>query len=451
MNDHSARLFGPPETWQRDVLAGMLRFEAALARVQGDLGVIPKEAVAPIEHACDMEGFDLGAVGRGTVDAGIPVVPFVKTLTARVEKASGGEAARYVHWGATSQDVLDTAIVLAARERLQLIETSLQSAADLAAGHARAHRGSVMTGRTWLQPALPISFGLKCAGWLAGIVRARTAVRRSLREDVALQFGGASGTMASLGERGAATREGMGEALDLPVPPMPWHAERSRVVQIGGSFALVCGAAGKIATDVALMMQAEVAEAFEGAAEGKGSSSTMPHKRNPAHSAQLRANALRAPGLLATLHAAMLHEHERGAGTWNAEWEPLGALAQLATASAGLLRQVLEGMEVDRDRMAANLDDRAGLPLAESLMMALAPHVGRMEAHRLVGDAARRAAASDRTLSEAAREDEAIASRLDADEITAALAPAGYLGAADTFLDAMLHEHERMRDADDQG
>lgn len=415
-------------------LQAMLDFEAALARAEADAGVIPQETAGPIAEACIAGFYDPAAIGAAAPAGGNIAIPLVKALTAKVPEAARG----WVHWGATSQDAIDTAAMLLARDGLAILRRDLRAAMEACAALAEAHRATLMPGRTWLQQALPISFGFKAATWLGGLIDAHRRLRRAESEALALQFGGASGTLAALGDKGTEVRRRLAALLRLAEPPVTWHTERGRILEIAAALAGLSGAASKIATDVLLLMQSEVGETFEPAASGKGGSSTMPHKRNPVGAAAIRANHRRVAGIMATLTMAMEQEHERAPGGWSAEWETMRDLFVLAGGSVERLAEMLGGLELDTERMRSNLDAQRGLPLAESLMMALAPAIGRMQAHHRVEAASKRALAAGCTLADIARSEPAIASHLSAEEIDRALDPNHYLGTAGTMIDAAL-------------
>jgi 3-carboxy-cis,cis-muconate cycloisomerase len=309
------------------------------------------------------------------------------------------------------------------------------------------HRGTVMAGRTLMQQALPITFGYKAAVWLAGLTQAAERLRRAEAE-LALQFGGAAGTLAALGTDGAKVKSALAAKLGLKEAPIAWHTERGRIFDIATALAGASGAAAKIATDVLFLMQTEVAEAFEPSAPGKGGSSTLPHKRNPVGAAAIRANHRRISGMMATVTVGLEQEHERAAGAWAAEWETLRELFVLSAGSIERLREMLSGLEVDPVRMRQNLDATLGLPLAESLMMALAPKIGRMEAHHRVEAASKLALASNRPLAEVAKAEPAIAGNISSEEIDRALDPKNYLGSADQMIDAALAAARRAMEKD---
>jgi 3-carboxy-cis,cis-muconate cycloisomerase len=339
----------------RSTLQNMLDFEAALARAEAATGVIPDAAVGPIEAACRADSFDMAALAEAATRSGNLAIPLVKTLTANVAKADV-EAARYVHWGATSQDVIDTATMLTLRAGIDALDADLSRAIKGFAGLARAHRNTAMVARTWLQHALPMPFGLKAAEYASSLARARCRLRRLRREGLALQFGGAAGTLAALGDKGLAVSERLAQELNLPLPEAPWHTHRDRIAEAASSFAILAGSCGKIARDVSLMMQTDVAEAFEPAGEGRGGSSTMPHKRNPVAAASALGCATMAPQLAATIFAAQVQDHERSAGPWHAEWPTLPQLMLVTSGALAAIVDIAEGLDVDAARMRSNLD-----------------------------------------------------------------------------------------------
>jgi 3-carboxy-cis,cis-muconate cycloisomerase len=422
-----ARLFD-----DRARLQAMLDFEAALARAEATAGVIPPEAAEAITAACDADRFDLAAIGRAAADGGNLAIPMVKALTAAV----GGDAGRYVHWGATSQDAIDSGFMLQARGGLDLLLAELAAIGDALDVLAARHAATVMAGRTFLQHALPVSFGLRAAGWLAGVTAARAELTHVRATALAVQFGGAAGTLASLGDRGPAVAERLAVELGLPPAPLPWHGDRSRIARIACALGLTAGGLGKIALDVALLMQTEVGEAFEPAAAGKGGSSTMPHKRNPVGATLALASARQAQALVPLALQAILAEHERAIGGWHTEWVALPQAFRLTAATAAHVRVIAEDLEVDAARMRQNLDRTQGLVLAERVMMALAPTLGRMPAHHRIEAATKRAVAEGATLHAVLAADAEIVATLGADGLAALFEPEGYLGASETFIAA---------------
>ncbi len=422
-------------------IAAMLAFEAALARAEVEAGLIPPQSGDAIAVACRSFTADIGALAQATRIAGNPAIPLVKALTAHCEGPGRG----WVHWGATSQDVIDTAASLVGRRAAALLDEDLVHLCDALAALAATHRNTVMAGRTLLQPALPVTLGFKAAQWLDMAMRCRDRLQEAVDVACILQFGGAAGTLAALGPSAGVVRDALGRLLALPVPPLAWHASRDRVARLGCELAVLTGALAKVAGDIVLLMQAEVGEAFEPAAPGKGGSSTMPQKRNPVAAPAVRAAALRANGLAADLIAALPQEHERGAGGWHMEWTVLPDLFLGTAGALSHVRDVIEGLEVDSARMRANLEIGGGALMAEALMMALAPQLGRHEAHHLVQRLVKRAVAGNRSLREAALEDDTAVSTLGTDRIERVLQPEDYLGVAGESIDEAVARWTRRR------
>ncbi len=392
-------------------LQALLDAERALAAAEARAGVIPADAADAIAAACHADRLDTAELAERARAAGNPVEPLVRALSGAVED----DAARYVHWGATSQDVLDTAAMLVSRVALDLILERLVGVARQCARLADAHRSTPMVGRTLLQQAVPTTFGLKAAGWLIGVLDARRGLLR-VRESLAVQLGGAAGTLAPLGDHGLEVARFFAEELALQEPVAPWHTNRVRVAELGAALAVAAGVVAKIGLDLALMSQAEVGEVAE--AEG-GASSTMPQKRNPVGSALAIACARHVNAHASTLIAALPQEHERAVGAWHSEWPALtGALAFTGGAAEAALR-ALDGLEVDAKRMRANMELSGDAVMAEQASFLLAERVGRREAYELVA----RAAGSGRPLAE----------ELDLD-----LEPTSYLGSAEAFVDRAL-------------
>jgi 3-carboxy-cis,cis-muconate cycloisomerase len=421
----------------RATIQAMLDVEAALARAQAKVGLIPQSAVAPIAAACAAEAYDIDALGRAAALAGNTAIPLVKALTEAV-RAADEDAARYVHWGATSQDIQDCGLVLQIRAALAPLDSDLQRLELALARLAARHAADPLPGRTWLQHAAPITFGLKAAGYLSALRRARRRLRDAGEASLVLQFGGAAGTLASLGERGMEVSQSLAQELDLALPALPWHAARDRLVDLACTLGVLTGGLGKMARDLSLLMQTDVGEAFEPAAAGKGGSSTMPHKRNPVGCAVALAAAIRVPPLVATMLAAMPQEHERGLGGWHAEWETLPEIFRLTSGALAQMATAFEGLEVDTATMRADLDKTHGLLMAEAASMALAEHVGKAQAHHLVETASRRALADGSSLAEALSAMPEATRHLSADALTQILRPEGYLGAAAAFIQRVL-------------
>lgn len=366
------------------------------AAVAGRRGAVADDPAHPGGPAADLEravaglSIDPADLARRARGAGNPVVPLVKDLVAAVPE----RARPWVHLGATSQDILDTALVLVARDVTGSVLESLRRARDTAAALARRHRGTAMAGRTLGQVAVPTTFGLKAAGWAVGLDAAAAEVERVRRDRLAVQLAGAAGTLAVYGDRAPQVLGAFARELDLPVPSAPWHTERSRVRELASSLAGAVAAAGKVGTDVALLATTEVGEAAEGGGAGHGGSSAMPHKRNPVTSVLLRAAAVRAPGLLATVYAGSLQEHERATGGWHAEWQPLVELLVLTDGAAQRVHELLTGLTVDAGRMRENLDAARPFVMAEALATRLARDLGRTRAQDAVREALDRAVAA---------------------------------------------------------
>jgi 3-carboxy-cis,cis-muconate cycloisomerase len=418
-------------------LQHMLDFEAALARAEAAIGVIPKTAADPIGDACKADSFDLSALAEAATRTGNLAIPLVKALTTAVAKTDA-EAARYVHWGATSQDVIDTAAMLTLRAAIDALLPDLDRAIAGFAGLARKHRDTAMVARTWLQHALPMPFGLKLAEYAAALHRSRNRLQRLRREALALQFGGAAGTLAALGDQGWRVAEQLAEELALPLPDAPWHTHRDRIAEAASVLAILAGTCGKIARDIQLMMQTDVAEAFEPAGEGRGGSSTMPHKRNPVAAATALAAATMAPNLAATIFAAQVQDHERSAGPWHAEWPTLPMLQLVTSGALAAIVDIAEGLEVDAERMRVNLDATGGLTMAEAVTFALAQTIGKSAAHHLVEAAVKRAVAEKQHLRDVLASDPEIAAHLNAEKLAALFEPMAYQGVSQALIDRLL-------------
>jgi 3-carboxy-cis,cis-muconate cycloisomerase len=418
-------------------LQRMLDFEAALARAEAATGVIPARAAGPIATACRAEAFDLDALAEGATRSGNLAIPLVKALTANIARTDA-DAARYVHWGATSQDVIDTAAMLTLRAAIDALLADLDRAVAGFARLARQHRATAMVARTWLQHALPIPFGLKLAEYAAALHRSRARLQRSRKETLALQFGGAAGTLAALGDNGWRVAEKLAHELELPLPDAPWHTHRDRMAEAASVLAILAGTCGKIARDVSLLMQTDVAEAFEPAGEDRGGSSTMPHKRNPVAAATALAAATMAPNLAATMFAAQVQDHERSAGPWHAEWPTLPTLLLVTSGALAAIVDIAEGLEVDTARMRVNLDATHGLIMAESVTMALAEKIGKSEAHHLIEAASKKAVAEKKDLRDVLTQDPKVAAHLDAGKIAGLFEPMAYQGVSQTLIDRLL-------------
>ncbi len=426
------------DAWFRSLLA----VEAALARAAARTGLVPTTAADAVAAACASPArLDLATVVARAADAGNPVPPLVRALS----DAVGERDAVAVHVGATSQDVVDTALVLMSRDAIGAIDADLAAAAGAAAGLARAHRDDVLMGRTLMQQGLPTTFGLKAAGWLAALDGARLRLAEVVAS-LPVQYGGAVGTLAASGGAGVAVRAALAEELGLTTTAVPWHTVRLPIADLAGALGAAAGAVATVAVDVVLLAQSEVAEAAE-VSETRGGSSAMPHKNNPVAAISARACARRAPGLVGTLLAAMEQEHERAAGAWHAEWPTLTDLLTTVGSAASWLAESLSSLQVDPARMAAAVTAAAEGPLAAALADALTPSLGRGAAHDAAAAATREARGSGRPLAEVVR------ARTDVDA-AAVLAAAGLDGAgpdvgeAGAQVDAALAEHGALTEGE---
>jgi 3-carboxy-cis,cis-muconate cycloisomerase len=421
---------GIPELFSPEALVGaMLRFEAALARAEARAGAIPGPAAEAIAAACDSEAFDAAAVWREGEAAGTPAIPLVRRLTESVP----AEARGWVHLGATSQDVMDTAMVVQSRAALDALGGDLRGLAGACAGLAERYAAAPGPGRTLLQHAVPVTFGLKAARWLTVVARRARSLAR-IRDELPLQFGGAAGTLAQLGADGPRVATMLGEELGLPVPDLPWHAERDRIAELGAALGITAGVLAKIAGDIVLLSQTEVGEVAEGAGDGAGASSAMPQKRNPVRAVAAVAAARLALGSVTVLLHAGGQEHERAAGAWQAEWEALpDAFGHTARAMAAV-RSSVEGLVVDEDRMRRNLGAAGGAIMAEALVTALVPSLGRDAAYAVVGEVTARSIRDGAALVDAAVQDDRVRGALGEAGVRRALDPAAYLGSAEVLV-----------------
>lgn len=415
-------------------LQGMLDFEAALARAEASTGLIPAEVVDDIQASCRAELFDFAELAVAIGNAGNSAIPLVKALGKKIA-AHNPTAERYVHMGATSQDVMDSGLVLQLRAAIVLLERDLSTLADALAGQAQRYAATPLAGRTWLQQATPVTLGMKISGWLGAVTRHRQRLQELKPRLLSLQFGGASGTLAALGDQALPVAEALAHELQLSLPEQPWHTQRDRLVEFAGWLGLIAGSLGKVGRDISLLMQTEVGEVFEPAAAGKGGSSTMPHKRNPVGAAVMISASVRAPGLVATMFAAMPQEHERSLGLWHAEWETLPELCCLVSGSLQQALQVIPALEVDAAQMLTNLDSTQGLVLAEAVSIALARHIGRDAAHHLIEQSCRRAVQQGLHLREVLGADPQVSAELSAAELDHLLDPANYLGLAQQWVE----------------
>ena len=365
------------------VLQAMLDFEVALARAEAQLRVIPQSAARAIARAARAEAYDCPALARETLRAGTPGIPLVKALRKKVQQEDAF-ASNYVHWGATSQDIADTAIILLLKKSVAILDADLARIEKALRALSVKHKSTLMLGRTLLQPAPPVTLGLKAAGWLASVRRGRARLDRSVAEALVLQFGGASGTLGALQRRGIQLSELMAAQLGLRVPDAPWHAHRDRLAEVICACAILTGSLGKMARDISLLMQHEVGEVAEPGGAGRGGSSTMPHKRNPIASVLTLAAANRVPGLTAAFLSQMVQEHERAIGGWQAEWPTVASVIQSTGVGLASMAEVAEGLSVDPKRMRENIRSTHGTPFSERIALLLAVHVGRDKADEML-------------------------------------------------------------------
>ncbi len=411
-----------------------LDIEAALAKVQGKLGIIPQEAADEIVSHCRLDQIDMVELRRQTERIGYPIIAVVNQLNTLSRDGLG----EYCHWGATTQDITDTATVLQIREALDLVDDELTAISAGLARLAREHRDTPIIGRSNLQQAIPVTFGYKMAGLLSAIERHRERLGQ-LRERVLVgEFAGAAGTLASLGTGAMETQAALCAELGLEQPIIAWHTIRDNIAEVGTFLGLVGGTLGKLSMDVKLMMQTEVGEVFEPFAHGRGSSSTMPQKRNPISSCYIHAAISVVRQHAAALMDAMVADHERSTGPWEIEWIVLPEAFCLMAGALKQARSVVEGLEVDAVAMRRNIDLTGGLVMSEAVMMGLGPYIGREYAHDLVYDLCRDAAAQGRPLLDLLAENDEITKHVDRDALATLLDPANYLGQSGLMVDRVL-------------
>ncbi len=444
------------ETATRDeaVLQAMLDAEAALVRAQAQLGVVPTEHADTISAVADARRLDLDAIARRATETANPVVALVADLTATVA-AVDIAAAEYVHRGSTSQDILDTGLMLVADRALRIVDADLAATADALAALADRHRATPMPGRTLTQHAVPTTFGLKAATWLSGVLDARRRLRSLLAGGLPVQLGGAAGTLGAYlefarlaGEPGESYAEKLIEVfaveLSLAEPAAPWHTVRTPLHEIASAAALTCGVLGKIAADVQVMARTEIAELAEPAGPGRGVSSAMPHKRNPVLATRIRSAAAQVPMLAATVTQCLVAEDERPGGAWHAEWQPLREVLRLTGGAADAAAELAAGLDVFPDRMRANLDIVGEFVASERLAVLLAPLVGKSVAKELLTTLTTRAGQANRPLRDVVADEPSVRAVMSAEEIEAALDPARYVGAADVLVDRVLRRHREF-------
>ncbi len=415
------------------VLAAFLQFESALSRAQAHLGIIPASAAGAISNAAVPGDFDAEAIASEARASASIAIPLVKALTARVA-THDQIAARFVHWGATSQDAVDTAMSLLLSRAKPILARDHTHLAQSLRALAEAHAKTVMLGRTLLQPAPPITFGYKVAAWYGGVQRSWRRLDTSFGDAVTLQFGGATGTLAAYGQQGIALAAALRKELNLPVADAPWHAHRDRMAALVADCGIYTAALGKIARDISLLMQQEVGEV----AEAGGASSAMPHKRNPSGSVLALAATTRMPGLVAAFLGGMVQEHERAAGGWQAEWPIVADVIETTGSALAAMVGAIDGLTVYPDRMRANLEATRGVIFAEKVRMMIQPRIGREAADHLLADATREALDCRRPFREILRDRPEIASLLTAEQLDKIDFPEDYLGAGEEFRKKLL-------------
>ncbi len=419
------------------MLQAMLDFEVALAGVEAELGIIPQSAGEMIAKAADAQNYDTAALAQATLRAGTPGIPLVKALTERV-RTLDANAAGYVHWGATSQDVADTALVLVLKRAQAVLESDLAKIERRLERLSGQHAQTVMLGRTLMQDAPPVTFGLKAAGWLAAVRRSWMRLQTDFSDALVLQFGGAVGTLAALGDQGLATGKVLAGKLGLACPDAPWHTHRDRLAALICELGVLTGTLGKIARDISLLMQNEIGEVAEAGGDGRGGSSTMPHKRNPIGCAVTLAAANRVPGLVANFLAGMIQENERGVGGWQAEWSTVSAVVQSAGLATASVAEVVEGLTVDVARIKENIAATLGVVFAERASILLGKALGRDAAHRILEDATRKSIEQGKHLADVLAGMPVVTAHLDESAIRGLEAPEQYLGEAETFRQRLL-------------
>jgi 3-carboxy-cis,cis-muconate cycloisomerase len=415
----------------------LLRFEAALALAEGHTGVIPQGAAQKIAERCAAETFDLAAITHEAARAGNIAIPLTKMLTEAVARQNK-DAARFVHWGATSQDAIDTAFLLQLRDAIALVEKDLARLTVTLKVLASSHRTTVVVARTWMQQALPTTFGFIVAGWLDAILRHRRRLAEIRPRVLSLQFGGAVGTLAALRGNGPKVARALAGELQLTLPLVPWHAHRDRMAEIATFFGMFAGTLGKIARDISLHAQTEVGELYEPAGQGRGGSSTMPHKRNPVTCATVMAACTRVPGLVSAILSAMPQEEQRGLGGWHSEWETLPQIVRLSGGALHHLAEMLPGLEVDAKRMWQNLEITKGLIFAEAVSSAIADRVGKMPAHVLVEAACKKSVAENRHLKDVLREEPQLRGDLTPADLESLFDARNYLGSSEEFVERVI-------------
>ena len=426
------------------IIRAMLEFQVALARVEARLKIIPQKAADAIASV-DPATFNSAVLARESSRSGTLGLPFSKALVELVSKKDV-EAAGFVHWGTTSQDVVDTALVLLLKQAAQVIAADLTRSESALRKLSDQHRNTVMLGRTFMQAAPPITFGLKAAGWFGAVSRGHKRFEQACAEALVLQFGGATGTLAALGEQGRAVARALADELGLPLPDAPWHTHRDRLAALVCICGVLTGSLGKIARDISLLSQNEVGEVAEPAGEGRGGSSTMPHKRNPVGCAVVLGAATRLPALAASYLSAAAQENERGVGGAQAEWAVVTEVVQVTGAATSAVADVLEGLTVDAKRMRQNLDATKGAVFAEKAAILLGRKIGRKRAHKLMEEAVSLVITEQKSLAEVLRTIPEAKQHLDDKTLKDLEIPEKYLGSTEWFRDRLLQSSSLKKD-----
>lgn len=422
------------------VIDAMLRFESALAKAQAKHNIIPLSAATIIEKNCKVEKINIEQLIEEAANDGNINIPLVKQLTSVVKKEND-EASGYIHFGATSQDVIDTALMMQLRSAVKLIAEDLEQLIEQLADVTKTHRKTVMVGRSFMQHARPITFGFKTAGWLDALFRSKQAVQNLLKENFVLQFGGSVGTLSAMNEKGLQVSETISEELGLGLPAKPWHTQRDRLAAIATTLGILSGNIGKIAKDISLLSQNEIGEVMEASEKGKGGSSAMPHKKNPVGCITILANAERIPGLVSTILSSSIHDHERATGLWHAEWQTITDIVQLTAGSVSKAVNITSGLEVNKERMLRNLELTRGLVYAENISLALAPKIGKAEAHELMEQCSSESVSKNVHLKDVCQEHPVISKNLNAEQIEELFYPTSSLGICDLFIDRVLNKN----------
>ncbi|QEC66862.1 3-carboxy-cis,cis-muconate cycloisomerase [Panacibacter ginsenosidivorans] len=415
----------------------MLQFEAELANAQAKHNLIPPTAAQIIEENCTVSNINIETLISEVAAGGNAAIPLIKQLTHAV-KTKDTEAAKYVHLGATSQDVIDTAITLQLRDALKIIEKDLQQLINQLVSLIEVHRNTIMIGRSFMQHARPITFGFKVSCWLDGLLRSKQRVVKLLAEQLPLQLGGAVGTLSGMQDKGLQVAETMSALLRLNIPAIPWHTQRDRFTETATTLGILSGNIGKIAKDISLLMQTEIAEVFEPSVPGKGGSSTMPHKRNPVGSIAILANTQRIPNLVATMLSCMVQDHERATGNWHAEWETLTDIVQLTAGTVHQACIITNGLEVDTAKMCSNIELTNGLIYAENISLALAEHIGKSDAHTLMETLCKEAVDQKIHLKELVEKNDTISRYLSLNDMQQLFSSDNALGLCNAFIDRVI-------------